>query len=408
MRIESVPIYVYTALDNAEHRINGTLIADTPSAARRHLRQQGLSVTAFYETGSRRRPGWAACPWGRKRRQVMTAEWVRHLAMLLRTGVPLAEAMDVLIAQSRKKGETVLRDLREQVSAGLSLAEAMEHHPAWFDALCISSVRVGQASGNLDEALAELAEFLNERQTLQSKLTAALAYPALLSTLGIGVVLFLMTFVMPQLLGVLTASGKQLPASTVFLKTLSDGLVRHGWLLGIAAAVIAAVLAAAVRTERGRLTWHRLKLRSPLVGPLVAKATVAQFAQVSVMLLKAGVPFVEAMATTRQCISNRVLAGEIDRIRSAVEAGGDIAPALSTSRVFPPLVVHLVAVGQASGELTEMLEQVRKGYETEVRLAIGKFTAALEPLLIVILAALIGFIVFATMMPILEATRVMG
>jgi type II secretory pathway component PulF len=165
---------------------------------------------------------------------------------------------------------------------------------------------------------------------------------------------------------------------------------------------------ALLRTVRGQRCWHRLLLRLPLAGTLTAKAVVAQFAQMTVMLLRAGVPFVEAMTVVRQSIRNRVLADELEAIRTAVEAGSDIAPALCNSRIFPPLVVHLMAVGQETGELTAMLEQLRAGYEQEVRLAVGKFTAALEPLLIVILAAVIGFVIFATLMPILEATRVMG
>lgn len=401
-------VYAYTAIDQGHNASSGTLTADTPADGRRQLRLRGLRIVEF--TPARTAPAWHLPRLRRttKRRQERVAELVRHLAILLRTGVPLAESLDVLISQNTGKPQVVLRDVRERVAEGCSLAEAFQRHPTWFDQVLICAVQVGQISGAMHQALSELADFLEERQSLRAKLTGALIYPAVLMVLGIGVVIFLMTFVMPQLLNILLASGKPLPASTMFLKTISDVLLAYGWLIGMGVAAGLVCSTALLKTIRGQRFWHRLQLRLPLVGSLTAKAVVAQFAQMTVMLLRAGVPFVEAMGVVRRSIRNRVLADELEAIQAAVEAGSDIAPALRGSRVFPPLVIHLMAVGQEAGELPAMLEQLRTSYEKEVRLAIGKFTAALEPLLIVVLAAVIGFVIFATLMPILEATRVMG
>lgn len=401
-------IYAYTVQDPARGLSRGTLIADTPAEARRQLRSRGWRVVQFRE--ARQRTPWRlpTLRFSRNRRQEQVAEWARHLAILLRTGVPLAEGLDVLIAQNRGRMRVVLQDLREHIAEGAALADGLRRHEHWFDPVVISAVAVGQASGSLPQALGELAEFLRERQSLYARLTGALIYPMVLLVLGVGVVLFLMTWVMPQLLGVLAASGRPLPASTLLLKALSDLLIRHGWLLGLVALAAVSGTGALLRTERGQRCWHRAQLRVPLLGHLVARAVIAQFAQMTVLLLRAGVPFVEAMALVRQSVRNRVLGDELQALGAAIEAGSDIAPSLRGSRIFPPLVVHLVAVGQETGELTEMLEQLRAGYETEVRLALTRFTAAFEPLLIVVLAALIGFVIFATLMPILEATRVMG
>jgi type II secretory pathway component PulF len=264
---------------------------------------------------------------------------------------------------------------------------------------------VGELSGNLEESLSELAEHLRARQSLRSRLTGALTYPMILVCLGTAVVIFLMSYVIPQLLTVLAASGRPMPASTMVLKTASDFLVYH-WASLIVGAVIACGLMAAVyASDAGRLLVHRAQLHVPLVGPLVRKQIIAGFAQQMALLLRTGTPFVDAVRCAAALTGNRVLAGELDQVGRCVESGSDIAPTLANSRIFPPVVIHLIGVGQDSGELTTLLGELRTRYETEVRIAVDRFTTALEPLLIVALASVVGFVVFACLMPILEATR---
>ena len=400
-------VYAYRVIDAANRVRSGTMQSDTPADGRTRLRERGLRVVRFGPASllRRRRPRLRRSS-ARQREQV--AEVARHLALLLRSGVALVDALDVLIRQYEGRIEAVLREARERVAEGSTLAEALANHPRWFDTVFLSAVRIGEATGSLDEALTELSSFLRERQSLHARLTGALIYPCVLLVMGIGVVLFLMSAVIPQLLTVLVASGKPLPASTMLLKTLSDGLIRYGWLLLIGVVAFGVMTTAFLRTEGGLRFWHGLLLRMPLLGPLLGKTVVAQFAQMTTMLLHSGVPLVEAFETVGRSIRNRVLRSELAEIKTAVEAGSDIAPTLAGSRIFPPLVQHLVAVGQDTGELAEMLGQLKTGYETEVRLAVSRFTSALEPLLIVILAGLIGFVVFATMMPILEATRIVN
>ena len=417
-------VYSFRARDAAGRMKTGTLSANTPAEGRQLLRDRSWRIERFAAAlESRKASGpspLAAClawlrPGAAARRAGRVAEFSRHLALLLGSGVSLAEGLDVLIAQhgggrSTRNWQAVLRDLRDRVAGGQALSEAMAVHPQWFgpaSGAFLGAVRVGQESGTLDEALAQLALYLKERQTLSARLTTALVYPAILVTLGVGVVLFLMTYVIPQLLTVLEASGKLLPASTEVLKAGSDLLVGYWpWCLILLLAG-AAGLSLILQTDRGLRIWHLLQLRMPLAGPLVRKTLIARFAQQMAMLLGSGVPFVEALATVRRGTRHRILAEELQAIEGALQAGSDIAPALAKSRIFPPLVMHLVAVGQNTGELTAMLGQLKTGYQTEVNLAVGRFTTALEPALIVVLAGGIGFIIFATMMPILEATRVM-
>ena len=325
--------------------------------------------------------------------------------MLLGAGVPLVEALDVLIRQQRGKLLEVLRDLRDKVSSGVSMSEALAAHPAWFDGVFCSAVRVGQLSGQMDAALKELACFVRDRQTIKARLFAALAYPMILTVIGVAVVLFLMTYVVPQLLTVLESSGRNLPVATMILKSMSDFLIGHWMILAVGVMGLTVATSAFYRWKVGRRLCHTAQLYLPLAGILIRKSLVAQFAQMLSLLLRSGVPFLEAIGLIRGSTRNLVLAEELSCMEQAVQRGSDIAPALEHSKIFPPLVIHMVNVGQKSGELTEMLTQLKDGYETEVRLAISRFAAALEPILIVVMAAVVGFVVFATMLPILEVTR---
>jgi type II secretory pathway component PulF len=400
-----MPVYSYKAYDANGTPLRGVLTADTPAAGRQILRQKGVSIARFdsvrFGIRQRHRPSALL----RARRQDRIAEVARHLALLLRSGVSIVDSLDVLIRQHQGALEPVLRDIREQVSAGASLSDALEQHPAWFDRVFTTAVRIGQSSGQMDHALDELAAFIQERQALKSRFVAAVAYPAILAILAVGVVAFLMTFVVPQLLIVLEASGRPLPSSTVILKSISDLLIGHWVELTLCALLLCGLFAALLRWPTGRRSCQSTWLTLPVVGLLLRKALVAQFAQMMSLLLRSGVPFVDSVRLVRDSIGHLILADELGVMESAVKRGSDIAPTLERSRVFPPLAAHIMHVGQESGELTEMLTQLKKGYDAEVRLAMAKAAAVLEPALIVCMSSLIGFVVFATMMPILEVTR---
>jgi len=402
----AMPVFAYSASDAAEQILKGTLIADSPAEGRERLRAQGLRLLDFGEAGPSRTirlPGRTA-----RRRPEEIAELARSLALLLRVGTPAAEALEVLSRGKKGTLQNVLQDLRDRLGSGVSLSDAMARHPRWFDTLFLSAVRTGEITGHLEESLGELSLHLRAHQALHRQLVAALTYPLIVLSLGIGVVIFLMTLVIPQLLEVLVAAGRPLPASTRFLKSLSDLLI-HRWPLLLASLTGAAVLVAfLVRTPRGRRTIERLLLALPIAGSLLQKSVVARFAQQMALLLRTGIPFVEAVATVASLARWRTLQEELRWMVAAVESGRDIAPCMAGSRVFPPVAAHLVAVGQNSGELPTMLTELRNRYDTELQIAIGRFAAALEPLLVVLLAAGVGFVVFACLMPILEATRAMA
>lgn len=399
-----MPVFAYTTVDLEDRETAGTLIAETPADGRQHLRERGLSIVRFAPAREMRSRSWPGIG-AHHRRQEQVAEFARYLAMLLKAGLELPKSLTTLARECERQLATTLKEVHDRVTGGESLADALSAHPRWFDPLFVSAVRVGELSGNLDESLSELAEHLRAQRTLRNELTNALTYPLILVCVGVAVVLFLMTFVVPQLITVLAASGRPLPTSTALLKGFSDLLVNHWAIVVLVLGILIAAGTLIYRSDPGRRAWHRVQLRLPLAGPLIRKSLIAQFAQRMSLLLKTGIPFVEAATTVAGLSRNRVLAGELATLAHSVESGSDIAPAMEGSLIFPPMVVQLVAVGQDSGELPEMLAELRTRYETEVRLATTRFTAALEPLLIVLLAAAVGFVVFACLMPILEVTR---
>ncbi len=401
-----MPNFAYKAVDSTGHVASGMLTADTPSSGRDVLRQQGLRLVEFTQTRTRSSRA-RALVLGKAKRQEQVADFARELSMLLRAGVTLAESLEVLIEQRPVKLASVLRTIREKVSSGTTFEEALREHPSWFDAVFCAAVKVGESAGTMEESLGQLAVFIRDRQTVRTRLTAALAYPMILSVLGLAVVLFLMSYVIPQLLTVLETSGGSLPLTTVLLKGISDFLVNHWMILAASGAITVTAVSALLRWPPGRLFFQTSILKAPVLGTLLAKSIVAQFAQMIALLLKSGITFLEAIQLSKATSTNLVLHAELSQMESAVRRGSDIATPLRGSRIFPPLVAHIVHVGQNTGELPAMFDQLREGYATEVRIAVGRATAILEPVLIVILSAVVGFIVFATMMPILEATRAM-
>lgn len=403
-----MPVFAYRAFDPRQQAQSGTVAADTVALARQTLRARGLAIAEIAPVKSastRRRRFSAVRSLGSRRNEERVAELWRNLSVLLEAGVPLAEALEVCRRQQRGTIEGVLRQLHEAVRRGQSFADALGQHPNWFDSLTLAIINVGQRSGSLAQALAELAGYQTRRRRIANRLGTALIYPAILCLVGAAVVVFLMTHVVPQLVDVLAAAGRELPAPTRMLKGLSDALLTHGFVALVLLVAIATALLLFRRTARGRRWFERLGLGVPVLGDLLRKVWIARIGMMLATMLRSDVRFTEALRTARQGLPHQLYADELARLETAIEAGAGIAEPLRDSQLMPPLVVHLLAVGQESGELPSMLEQVRQSYEREVQLALTRFLAVLEPVLILILAMVIGFVVFATLLPILETTR---
>ncbi len=386
--------------------MSGTIVADSPRQARDVLRERGLRVSQIAEL---KEAGDKSFRHNRLARhsQGEVLSFIRDLGTLCQAGIPLLKALQTLSKQHKHHFKSVVEQITDQVAGGTSLADAMARQGAYFDEMSVSIVRVGENTGSLESALKRLAEFREKAHQLRSQVVSALIYPAIIAVIGLAVSIFLMTYVVPNLLGTLAQAGRDLPLVTRIVKNLSDFLLGYWWLLLIVAAAVAALVRVILRSEAGRLAADRLILRIPLIGELARKENTSRIAVVLAALLRSGLQFVEAVRITRQTARNRVFKLALDDYAAAVTAGRDVSEPLAASGVFSPMVVQMLAVGQQAGQLEDMLEQIAQTYDQQVAVVTQRLTTALEPLLIVLLAIFVGFIAFATILPILEISDVL-
>jgi type II secretory pathway component PulF len=397
-------VYQYNAIDLDESAVDGTIIADTARAARDMLRDRGLMVThiaASREAGKLRLAGG---PSRKDRYEVVS--FIRELATLLKAGISLLTALNTLASQHSRRFRPIIQHLSDQVASGVGLAEAMGQQSAYFDSMCVSITAVGENTGSLEIALKRLADFKDRANRLTSKVTTALIYPAFVCAFGLIISLFLMSYVVPNLLSSLTAAGKELPAITKIVKGLSDFLLNWWWALLAGLAGLVVLFKMILASQSGRKIFDRLLLNMPMIGQLLRKENTSRIAIILAALLRSGLQFVQAVQITRSTVKNRLFAKALEDYELAVASGKDVAGPLAASGVFSPMVIQMLAVGQHAGNLEEMLEQLAETYDQEIAVATARLTAMLEPILIVVLAILVAFIAFATILPIMEMSNV--
>jgi general secretion pathway protein F len=406
-----MPIFEYKAIDGANKVKKGIIDADTPRDARIKLKRDALFVTDIRESrgkkvGGVRIKGVTGVESPNKYRTEQVANVTRQMASLLQAGIPLAEALRMIIEQAPdKKIESAFRDIREKVTQGMPLGDAVMQHPGYFTDLYSNMVKAGESSGALDKVLVRLAGFLQAQARLKNKVGAALIYPMIMAGVGVIVVAILMTAVVPRVTQLIKGRGQELPGPTKVLITLSDFLVNY-WLLvliGLLGLVIAFQLF--VNSEKGRLIFDRFKLRLPVFGDLMRKQAMARFSTTLSTLLRSGVPALQALQVTKAVLDNKVLQNALQTVHDRVIEGTDLSTPMKMSGVFPPTVSYMVGVGEQAGNLEEMLERIAASYDEEVDLATQKLTSVIEPIIIVVLAVIVAGIVIAIVMPLLQLQR---
>jgi len=406
-----MPIFEYKGMDGAGKSAAGIMNADTAAEARAKLRKDGVFVTeVVIVRASAKRSLDIALPKFLRRKRVGDLSLVtRQLATLLGAGIPLTESLTALVEQSQNKEmEKVLRDVREKVTQGASLGEGLEAHPRVFSSLYINMVKAGEASGNLDAVLVRVADYLQKENLIKSKISSAMAYPIIMVLIGVTVVAVLMTFVVPKISQILTEAGRTLPLPTRILIVVSDTLRDYWWLILLAIIGAYAVFRMVIATDRGRFAWDRALLRMPIFGELFRKAGISRFSVTLSTLLSSGVTVMDGLRIVKDIVNNRVLAGTLEEVHGRILEGTDIATPLKRSGIFPPVVGYMVAVGEQTGKLESMLEKISETYDQEIELATQKMTSLIEPLLIVTLAVVVGGIVMAILIPILNISRLAG
>jgi general secretion pathway protein F len=405
-----MPIYTYKALKADGASEQGVIDADSPKDARLKLRGKRLHVTdlAAMDAAPPSASAKRGRPLFRRRRPEQVALLTRQLATLLGSGIPMIGALTAVIDQAENQDlKASLMDLREKVSQGGSLSDAMGGHPVHFSELTVNMVRAGEAGGNLDKVLVRVADYLHAQNRTRAKVMAALTYPIIMLVIGVGVVAVLLTYVVPMILEVIMKQGKAaLPLPTEILLLVSGFMGKYWWLLlgiGIGTGI---AYRQACRTRGGRLWIDTQKLRIPVLGPLLKKASISRFAITFATLLESGLPVLEAMGVVKRVVDNALLAETLEQVRQKIAEGADIATPLKQSKVFPPVVGYMIGVGEESGRLEELLKKTAQAYDEEVEVAAQKLTSLLEPLMIVLMAFVVGFIVLSILLPILQMSNI--
>lgn len=401
-----MPVFEYCATDGLGVQQRGLLAADSPRDARDRLRRSALRIDTLVEQAPRQTGGIAGLLSLGGRSSARWTEAAHELATLLAGGVHLLAALDTVAAQSQGAFRRTLLDVRDRVAAGVGFADALAAHPGTFDELSVRLVEVGENSGNLEAALDRLATFKQRWSGLRDQVTNALVYPLFVLSFGTLATLFLMTYVMPPLLENLRETLDELPWPTVVVKFGSDLLLNYGGLVGLGVIGFVAGAVLLKRSGLGQFALHRLALKAPLFGVLTVKQNLSRVALILATLLESGLPLATALELAAKSIRNVVLRRGLEECRQALTAGKDLTGALAATGVVPPLAVQIFAVGQESGRLEELLTRLADDYDRQVQAAAGRLTSVLEPVLILILAGMIGFVLLAIVLPILEATNV--
>ncbi len=416
-----MPMYAYKGVANSGKAVSGTRDADSPKTLRHNLRKDGVLVTSFELS----KGGKAAKEQNAKRGGLSKevdlgglfggvgkgeiAIFTRQMATLLRAGIPLADSLGALVDQvTNIRLKTPLSEVRANVNEGSSLADSLAKHPKLFDELFVSMVRAGELAGNLDEVLSRLADFLESSQKLKGKIQGAMIYPMVMVVVGAGIMAVLMIKVIPEITSMFTSQGKVLPLNTRFLIGSSAFLGKY-WLWLFIAMIIGGVLFKKwIASKEGKPVWHRFVLKLPVLGELVRTINVGRFSRTLGTMLQSGVPMLRALETGKQIVGNVLIQDAIEEAKKAVTEGESLAVTLKKSGQFPPTMIHMVAVGEKAGQLEQMLERVATTYESEVDSKLTKFTALLEPLMLVVMGGAVAFIVFSILQPIMDLGQISG
>ena len=406
-----MPVYNYKGYRNDGGAATGIIDAESPKIARVKLRKVGVFPTDIVEQSSARLVPISRFPWkilggiGRSPALSTTdvAMMTRQLATLLVAGLPLVEALGVMVDQTEKKTvKSLMADIREEIRGGASYSAVLERYPREFSQIYVHMVRAGEASGALDQILFRLAEFLEKQLALKHKVTNAVLYPALMLIVGVSVLFFLMTFVVPKITAVFTSLKQALPWPTVVLMSISHFLADY-WalILGVVGLTVWAVRRA-MKTEAGQLKADRWLLKIPLIGEVARMVAISRLTSTLATMLASGVQLLDAMDVAKRVMNNRVLEHAVEGARQNIREGETIAEPLKRSGEFPALVTHMIAVGERSGEMEEMLRRIGQIYDGEVDRVITRFTSLLEPIMILVMGVLVFFIVVAILLPIFE------
>ncbi|KHK51890.1 general secretion pathway protein GspF [Ralstonia sp. A12] len=400
-----MPAFRYEAADAAGKTDKGVIEADSARQARTLLRARGLTPLLVDALGAQatKRSGSS---FGKRLSAQENALITRQLASLLVAGLPLDEALAALADQAERAyvGE-LLAAIRAEVVGGSSLSVALAQHPKDFPDIYRALVSAGEHSGNLGLVLTRLADYIESRNALTSKIKLAFTYPAIVTVVAFAIVIFLLSYVVPQVVSVFANTKQKLPTLTIVMLWLSDFVRNWGWLAAIVLAAIGVLIRNLLKQPALQLSWHKWLLTAPLFGKLVRGYNTARFASTLAILTSAGVPILRGLQAAGETLNNVALKTNVEDASTRVREGTSLARALAAQNQFPPVLVHLIRSGEATGNLPAMLERAAQGEAQELERRTLFLTGLLEPALILTMGVVVLLIVLAVLMPIIEINQ---
>lgn len=405
-----MPLFEYTGTDRVGTAVKATIDADSIKTAKQKVKKSGIVLLSIDEKSNAKASGLAKLlPTLAGSGSVSSsalAVTTRQFASLIKANIPLVEALAALIDQTDNlKLKTTLADVRQQVNEGISLRDSLARHPKVFPPIFINMVESGEASGTLPLVLVRLAEFMEAQVRLRAKVTSAMTYPLLMGFIGGGLMLVIFTVVIPKIANIFTSMKKKLPWYTELLMNTSFFLKNYWWALLIALGIVIWIARSYFATETGKVKKDEWSLKLPLFGDLLRMVAVSRFASTMATLLNGGVPLVTALGIVKAVVGNEILARAVADARENITEGENISEPLRRSGQFPSLLLHMIAIGERTGELPQMLEMVAKNYEEQVNSKVEKMTAMLEPMMIVVMGISVGIIVMAVFVPLMEMQK---
>lgn len=399
-----MPVFEYKGIGPGGKPAKGFVESDNAKNARSRLKSRGIFVSDIVEKkGQTAIPGkkGATSTAGVKLKNLTTM--IRQLSTLVKARIPLDEALSALIEQTDDtKLKTILAQIRDSVNEGKSLAASCKQFPKVFTPLYTSMIQVGEASGNLDLVLSRLANFAEAQYALRNKIIGAMAYPAFMAFAGIGITIFLFAFAVPKITEVFAGSKMALPTLTVVMISISE-FMSANWIIVVGALVGFVVATQAyVATAKGRAWWDAVSLRIPGFGKLKRMVAVSRFARTMSTLLGSGVQLLDAIDIVKDVVDNAVIRKALAESKTSISEGQSIAAPLKASGQFPPILTHMIAVGEKTGELEEMLNVVSDAYDAQVDNAISSMTRLLEPLMILVMGGIIALVALSIFMPMMQ------
>ena len=428
-----MPKYNYVAMDAHGKESKGTLEVASQNEAINRVKEMNLFPTKIVEIDKvKEKPGKKAGPaakagakkkskgfnlnikipglGGRVKSKVLCT-FTRQLATLVDAGLPLLRGLRVLEKQERNPTlKSIVGELAVAIEGGSTFSEGLAQHPKVFNRLFVNMVKAGELGGVLEVVLNRLSEFMEKAQKIKGKVIAAMFYPVAVLFVAIAILSILMVYVIPKFKEVFAGmlEGAQLPAFTRFVLAISDTVKDHAIItLGVKAVLVVAFMLS-VRTKFGRHAFDKFKLKVPVVGPVVSKIAISRFTRTLGTLVSSGVPILQALTIVKETAGNVIIANAVNAIHESVKEGETITAPLEASGVFPPMVISMVDVGEQTGALPEMLLKIAENYDEEVDNAVSAMTSLLEPIMIIFLAVIVGSIVIAMFMPLIEMMNRMG